>query len=58
MAAVFLQSYYLRLIREIVDADDPFSVKEKALLFLFIAILFVFIGSGRYAIDSLLERKS
>lgn len=38
-------------------AADPFAVKEKALLYLVIAILFIFIGSGKYGLDELLRRK-
>lgn len=37
-------------------ADDPFSSKEKALLFLVIAILFLIIGSGKYGVDALFRR--
>lgn len=38
-------------------ADDPFGAKEKALLFLAVALLFVIAGAGRYSIDRLLARK-
>ncbi len=38
-------------------AADPFGVKEKALLYGFIALTFVLIGSGRYGLDALLRRK-
>lgn len=37
-------------------ADDPFSGKEKALLFGMIALMFVFVGSGRYGLDALFRR--
>ena len=37
-------------------AEDPFSTKEKALLFFFIA-LFVFItGAGKYSVDNVINR--
>lgn len=36
-------------------AADPFSGKEKALLFLAVAVLFVFAGAGRYSIDALMR---
>jgi putative oxidoreductase len=38
-------------------AADPFGVKEKALLFAFIALAFVLIGSGKYGIDSVFRRR-
>ena len=37
-------------------ADDPFSGKEKALLFFFIALLFFVTGAGKYSIDKLINR--
>ena len=38
-------------------ADDPFSGKEKALLYMVSFILFLIVGSGKYGIDYLLRRK-
>lgn len=38
-------------------ADDPFSQKEKALLFWTIALAFMLIGAGRYALDRLISRE-
>lgn len=38
-------------------ADDPFGVKEKPLLFLVIFALLFVLGSGRYSIDRLLEKR-
>ncbi|MFN2240048.1 MAG: DoxX family protein [Thermoanaerobaculia bacterium] len=38
-------------------APDPFSSKEKALLFLFVALLFLLAGAGRYSLDALLARR-
>ena len=37
---------------------DPFNVKEMALLYGFIALAFLFTGSGRYGFDALLRRRS
>lgn len=37
-------------------AGDPFSSREKAVLYLAIAILFVVAGAGRYSIDKLFGR--
>lgn len=36
-------------------APDPFSGKEKALLFGIVALLFVLAGAGRYSIDAMLR---
>lgn len=38
-------------------AGDPFSSQEKALLFLAVAVAFLFVGSGRYSLDRLVYRK-
>jgi len=38
-------------------ADDPFSGKEKALLFFVIFLLYLIVGSGKYGVDSLLRRR-
>ena len=38
-------------------ARDGFKTREASLLFLFIAVVFVLAGSGRYGVDSLLRRK-
>lgn len=37
-------------------ADDPFGGKEKALLFGMVALMFAFVGSGRYGLDALFRR--
>jgi putative oxidoreductase len=37
-------------------AGDPFSTKEKPLLFLLIYIFLFVFGSGRYSIDKLISR--
>lgn len=39
-------------------ANDPFAVKEKALLFLIIFFLLLFLGPGRYSIDHTLAKRS
>ena len=38
-------------------ADDPFTGKEKALLFGMVALMFAFVGSGRYGLDALFRRR-
>ena len=37
-------------------AKDPYQVKELALLFLATAVMFVFTGGGRFAVDRLIRR--
>ena len=39
-------------------ADDPFSGKEKALLYALVGIVFLLIGAGRYSIDSMLRGRT
>jgi putative oxidoreductase len=38
-------------------AADPFADKEKALLFLAVALMFLLVGSGRYGLDRLIYRR-
>lgn len=38
-------------------AADPFAVQEKALLFLFVAVLFVLAGPGRFSVDAALRAR-
>jgi putative oxidoreductase len=38
-------------------APDPFSVKEKALLFAIVALALVLIGAGKYALDAALGKR-
>ncbi len=39
-------------------SDDPFAVKEKALLFLLIFFFLLLTGGGKYSIDGILLKKS
>lgn len=41
----------------LAHAADPFAGKEKALLFLAIAVCFLLTGPGRFSLDALLNRK-
>lgn len=38
--------------------DDPFGGKEKALLFLVVAVCFLLTGPGRFSLDRLLNRRA
>jgi putative oxidoreductase len=37
-------------------ADDPFAIKEKALLYASIALALLFTGAGRWAVDRMLRK--
>lgn len=39
-------------------ASDPYTVKEKALLFGVVAVVFLLIGSGKYALDAALRKRA
>ena len=41
-----------------VHVSDPFDKKEKALLYLFIALLFFFKGSSDWSIDALIRERN
>jgi putative oxidoreductase len=38
-------------------AGDPFGRRELALMFLVVALMYLFVGAGRYAADTLLRRR-
>ncbi len=39
-----------------VHANDPFSVKEIAFLYLFLYVALLFLGAGKYSVDYLLTK--
>ena len=39
------------------SAGEPFASKEKALLYMTIAVCFLLTGAGRYAVDALIRRR-
>lgn len=41
----------------VVHGDDPFNVKEKALLFLVIFITLFLLGPGKYSVDSQINER-
>ena len=41
----------------VVHAKDSFEIKQLALIYLLISITIFFLGSGKYSIDALLQRK-
>lgn len=50
--AVFV-ACHMAIVAAVAHANDPFSGKEKALLFLAIFISFAFTGAGRNSLDAL-----
>jgi putative oxidoreductase len=55
-ASVFL-GFTMAVAAFKVHADDPFKVKELALLYLVSCVLFIFAGAGQYSIDKLFRKK-
>jgi putative oxidoreductase len=55
--AAFLIACTMAVAAFMVHANDPFRVKEMALLYLAIALCFMFTGSGRYGIDAMFWRR-
>ena len=41
-----------------IHAEDPFAVKEKAIIFLLTYIFLFFTGSGKYSLDKILSKKA
>lgn len=41
-----------------VHAADPFETKEKALLYMFTGVLFLFSGSGNWGVDAFVRERS
>ena len=41
----------------ITHAADPFGRKEKAFLYMFVAIVYMLVGAGRYAVDGFIKRQ-
>ena len=55
--SAFLLACTMATAAFIRHANDGFKTREPALLFLFIAVLFLLVGSGRYGVDALLRRR-
>ncbi len=41
-----------------IHGEDPFAVKEKAIIFLLIYIFLFFTGSGKYSLDRIVRKKA
>ena len=55
--AAFLMACTMFTAAFVHHGGDSFKQREPALLFLFIALLYLIAGSGRYGVDALLRRK-
>ncbi|HRP62333.1 MAG TPA: DoxX family protein [Phycisphaerales bacterium] len=53
--AAFMMAGTMVVAAFVAHAGDPISVREMALLYLFIAIAFMFNGSGRFGLDRFLR---
>ena len=55
--SAFLIGCTMAVAAFVAHARDPYLVKERALLFLAIALCFMFTGSGRYGADAMFWRR-
>lgn len=55
--AALVVTVHFILVVVVANAGDPFLERERAVLFLTAAVTLVFTGPGRFALDSLLERR-
>ena len=55
--AAFFVGITMAVAALITHAADPFGRKEKALLYLFIAVMYMLVGAGRYSIDGFIKRQ-
>ena len=55
--AAFLLACTMFTAAFLAHAKDNFARREPSLLFLFIAVLFLLTGAGRYGVDALLRRR-
>ncbi len=55
--AAFFVAFTMAVAGLITHAADPYGRKEKAFLFMFVAIMYLLVGAGRYAIDGFIKRQ-
>ena len=48
---------HFAIILLVAQAGEPFTEREKPLLFGAIALLYLFVGAGRYSLDALIRRR-
>ena len=49
--ASFVLTINMAVVAFVAHADDPFSSKEKGLLFLLLFVVIMFTGAGKYSLD-------
>lgn len=54
--AAFFVGITMAVAAFIRHADDPFGSKEKAILYVFIALVFLLTGSGKYSLDRVIRK--
>ena len=54
-AALFVTLHFLFVVF-LAHAGDPFGDRERAVLFLTLALVFLFTGAGRYSADAVIDR--
>ena len=55
--AAFFVAFTMGVAGLITHAADPYGRKEKAFLYMFIAIVYLLVGAGRYAVDGFIKRQ-
>lgn len=55
--SAFFVAFTMAVAGLVAHAADPFGRKEKALMYLFIALMYMLVGAGRYSIDGLIKRQ-
>ena len=55
--AAFFVAFTMLVAAFLQLAADPFSRKEKALLFMCVAIFYFFVGAGRYSVDGFIRKQ-
>ena len=56
--ASFLLAFTMSIAAFVAHDADPFDVKDKALLYLAAALLFLLKGAGRWSVDRLIRRSA
>ena len=55
--SAFFVAFTMLVAGFVAHAADPFGRKEKALMYLCIALMYMLVGAGRYSIDGLIKRQ-
>ncbi len=55
--SAFFVGFTMFVAGVVAHSADPFGRKEKALMYLFIAVMYMLVGAGRYSIDRFIKRQ-